>query len=83
MIALMMPSPNFSWTSGGSLPDYEGRDWCYKSPDPNSKVPPFTFGERRTVDDISDKTVRALATAWVHLPSQIPHGGSSSDLSGD
>lgn len=58
--------------NGGGLPNYEGRDWYYKSQDPNSKVPQFTFGERRTVDDISDKTVRALATAWVHPPKLTP-----------
>jgi hypothetical protein len=60
------------FTSGGSLPGYEGRDWYYKSQAANSTVPQYTFGERRTVDDISDKTVRALATAWVHPPELPP-----------
>ncbi|RQR74492.1 hypothetical protein DIE11_24150 [Burkholderia sp. Bp9012] len=63
---------NAVFPHGGGLPNYEGRDWYYKSQDPNSKVPQFTFGERRTVDDISDKTVRALATAWVHPPKLSP-----------
>ncbi|KUY59410.1 hypothetical protein [Burkholderia sp. RF2-non_BP3] len=63
---------NAIFPNGGGLPNYEGRDWYYKSQDPNSKVPQFTFGERRTVDNISDKTVRALATAWVHPPKLSP-----------
>ncbi|VWC66032.1 hypothetical protein BLA18109_02144 [Burkholderia lata] len=63
---------NSIFTSGGGLPNYEGRDWYYKGQDPTSGVPQNTFGERRTVDDISDKTVRALATAWVHPPKLTP-----------
>ncbi|MBR8062445.1 DUF2235 domain-containing protein [Burkholderia ambifaria] len=63
---------NAVFPHGGGLPNYEGRDWYYKSQDPTSKVPQLTFGERRTVDDISDKTVRALATAWVHPPKLSP-----------
>ncbi|WP_322025745.1 phospholipase effector Tle1 domain-containing protein [Burkholderia sp. BCC1977] len=63
---------NAVFPHGGGLPNYEGRDWYYKSQDPNTKVPRYTFGERRTVDDISDKTVRALATAWVHPPTLTP-----------
>ena len=63
---------NAVFPHGGGLPNYEGRDWYYKSQDPSSGVPQFTFGERRTVDDISDKTVRALATAWVHPPKLSP-----------